>query len=71
MALLYCGNFQMFKTKYRVLRPYHMGIYVIEYRFWFSPFWSRLNDEFYLDRDRAIELIHNIIKGHEIVYEYP
>ena len=60
----------MFKTKYRIIIPCGFNLYQVQSRRWFSPFWYTY-DEYYTTKGSAEEFIHEILKGDEVVYEYP
>lgn len=61
MAALYCGNFQMFKTKYRIV---DLGYYFdIEEWDWYWPFWisTPATESYYADLEDAKRVVKRLI----------
>lgn len=56
MALLYCGSFQMFKTKWRVVIDEYNG-YEVQFRYWWMPFYMQYGINTHQSVEMAIATI--------------
>ena len=66
MALLYCGSFQMFKTKWRVVTDGYLG-YEVQFRHWWMPFFCQYGINTYSSVEKAIAAITRYKK--KVVYQ--
>lgn len=66
MALLYCGSFQMFKTKWRVVMDGYCG-YEVQFRYWWMPFYMQYGINSHPSLGMAVDAIAGYKK--KVVYQ--